>query len=138
MFQPSVETLAICFDSERRSYLNLDGAYDFWSHLEMNLKGELDTWAIRWYASVVLNGGLSLYPSVSLVENIGMDGSGFHCGASSKYEVELSKQEILKLPDGITEDPLALMRIQGFLRRSEPLGTRIRKMLGAFSNALFS
>ena len=136
MFEPSVEHLASCFDDERRLYLNLDGAYDFWSHLEKNLKGELNTWAIRWYASVLLNKGLGLYPSTSLVENIGIDGSGVHCGSTSKYDVELRQQQwTVEFPPDVEESPLALARIQHFLRRSEPLGVRLRKLFGDFANA---
>lgn len=130
MFQPSVEELANCFNDEMRFHLNLDGAYDFWDHLEKNLKGDLHTWAIRWYASVLLNDGLSLYPSTSLVDNIGVDGSGSHCGRASKYNVELRQETIAEFPRDVVENSLALERIQDFLRRSEPLGVRVRRMLG--------
>ena len=138
MFEPSVESLACCFDDEKRLYLNLDGAYDFWSHLEKNLIGELNTWAIRWYASVLLNEGLGLYPSASLVKNIGIDGSGAHCGRTSKYDVELHQQPIVEFPHDIEENPLALARIQHFLRRSEPLGVRIRKLFGGGASSSLS
>ena len=39
-----------------------------------------DSWAIRWYASVFLKDKLTLYPSYSFVQNIGIDNSGEHCG----------------------------------------------------------
>ena len=127
--QPSVEKLSRSFDDEKRFYLNLDGVYNFWNHLEQNLKGELNTWAIRWYASVVLNGGLSLYPSISLIKNIGFDGTGAHCGKTSKFNVEARQRPIVEFNDIIEENSLALERIKRFLRRSEPLGVRVRHML---------
>jgi hypothetical protein len=38
----------------------------------------LNTWDIRWYYSVFLRNGLGLFPTLSLVKNIGFDGSGTH------------------------------------------------------------
>ncbi len=48
--------------------------------LYQNLSGEINTWAIFWYASVFLKGGTSLHPLISMTSNIGFDGSGEHCG----------------------------------------------------------
>jgi hypothetical protein len=38
------------------------------------------SWAIRWYYSVFLRNGLGLFPTKSLIGNIGFDGSGENCG----------------------------------------------------------
>lgn len=59
---------------------NFDGSYDFISMAKDSLRGKNDSWAIYWYFSVYKNDGLTLYPSKSLVSNIGFDGSGVHCG----------------------------------------------------------
>jgi len=37
-----------------------------------------NSWAIRWYYSVFIRNGLGIFPSKSLVKNIGFDGSGVH------------------------------------------------------------
>lgn len=60
----------------------------FLSQLSLNISNDLNTWAIKWYGSVYLKGGLSLHPPYSLVKNIGMDGSGTNCKAigTSKYD----------------------------------------------------
>lgn len=42
--------------------------------------GLVDSWYIRYYASLYLNGKLVLYPSSPLTINVGLDGSGVHCG----------------------------------------------------------
>lgn len=68
---------------------DLDGAYPYTAMLEEWTQGRNDSWAIRWHASAFLKGLLTLYPSHSLVVNIGNDGSGTHSGSSSKYETEL-------------------------------------------------
>jgi GT2 family glycosyltransferase len=58
------------------------GGYPFYAMLEQQQRGEVDSWAIRWYASVFLNGGMTLFPTRSLVTNVGLDGTGVHCGTS--------------------------------------------------------
>lgn len=56
---------------------NIAGSYkNLFEQLEKNLDGRLNTWAINWYASIFLKKGLCLYPKVSLIKNIGLDGSG--------------------------------------------------------------
>ncbi len=62
-----------------RDSFNLDGAYDYFDMLERQRRGSIDSWAIRWYLSVFILGGLTLYPARTLVRNTGFDGSGTHC-----------------------------------------------------------
>jgi len=57
---------------------NFDNSYDFTSLLRAQVRGEVDSWAIRWYASAFLLNKLTLYPPASLISNIGVDGSGTH------------------------------------------------------------
>ncbi|WP_299456790.1 glycosyltransferase [uncultured Microscilla sp.] len=64
---------------------NIDNSYDFIEHLEANITGRLNTWAIKWQASVFLEGGLCLYPKKSLTRNIGFDNSGEHCTYSELH-----------------------------------------------------
>ena len=56
----------------------MEGAYDYFSMLEAQLAGKVDSWAIRWYLSVFMKKGIVLYPKTSLVKNTGFDGSGTH------------------------------------------------------------
>lgn len=65
-------------DHSRRQAFDMNGAYDYFSMLEAQLDGTIDSWAIRWYLSVFMNDGMVLYPKKSLVENTGFDGSGTH------------------------------------------------------------
>jgi len=57
---------------------NFNNSYNYTSLLEAQIKGEVDSWAIRWYASAFLAGKLTLYPPFTLVHNIGFDGTGTH------------------------------------------------------------
>lgn len=64
----------------RMREMNLDGAIAFDGQLRDNISGKIRTWAIRWFATISLKRGLCLYPRRSLVQNIGMDGSGENSG----------------------------------------------------------
>jgi hypothetical protein len=73
------------------SQFNLDNTYGYLNMLKAQINGKIDSWGIRWYASVFLAGGLGLWPNKSLVQNIGHDGTGVHCPKSSKLQTsELS------------------------------------------------
>jgi len=83
---------------------NLEGAYNYFSMLEAQRKGKVDSWAIRWYLSVFLVEGLILYPVRSLVKNCGFDGSGTHCkggGLSSTNVALYTEMEVslIRFPD---------------------------------------
>lgn len=71
------------------------------NQLLQNKLGQINTWAIFWYASVFLNKGVSLHPSISLTNNIGLDGSGEHCGdfkleENPYYNKELADNIVVK------------------------------------------
>lgn len=110
---------------ERRETFNLNGAYPYFDHLALQAQGKLDVWGVRWYASMFTAGGLCLYPSHSLVQNIGMDGTGVHCGHSSYFDVELSGSETWKFPDRIEESKPTFEAIRAFL-----IGLRTQKRTG--------
>ncbi len=74
---------------------NLDGNFNYLKMLENQINGKNDSWAIRWHASAFLAEKLTLYPSRSLIKNIGKDGSGTHCDNDSSYESELTKSKII-------------------------------------------
>jgi len=73
---------------------DFEGSYPYYKMLKRQVEGSNDSWAIRWYASAFLNNKLTLYPGTSLVTQIGMDGSGTHCGANSIYDVQLLNRPI--------------------------------------------
>jgi len=74
---------------------NLDGVFDFVKMLKAQIERKNDSWAIRWYASSLLNDKLSIYPGKTLVANTGLDGSGRHGGAIDYYKSELLNEKVL-------------------------------------------
>jgi acetyltransferase-like isoleucine patch superfamily enzyme len=69
---------------------NIEGHAHFYEQLLLNSKGELKTWAVKWYASWLFHGGTSIFPSKSLVKNIGHDGSGENCNSNNIYNTEIT------------------------------------------------
>jgi acetyltransferase-like isoleucine patch superfamily enzyme len=65
--------------------LNKFGGNYLSAQLGQNIVGQLDTWFIKWHASVLLNNGFTLFPNRSLVDNIGFDSSGVHNGTSNQF-----------------------------------------------------
>jgi hypothetical protein len=55
----------------RKTAFDFGGSYSYFDALERNAQGTLDTWAVRWYASMFVRGGYAVYPSRSFVRNIG-------------------------------------------------------------------
>jgi glycosyltransferase involved in cell wall biosynthesis len=103
------------------SKFNLDGAFNYSQMMENTLNSKIDSWAIRWYLSVFLNNGLSLYPVQTLVKNIGFDGSGTHCATDqmrqSEFDYSTSGKAILNLPEVEINDE-AFSRIKTFLHET--------------------
>lgn len=71
--------------------------------LKAQMKGTIDAWDIRWYYSHFEKDRFTLFPVTSLVENIGFDGTGIHCGQaeSAIHRPVLKKQTYIDLPDTV-------------------------------------
>lgn len=67
--------------------LNICGN-DLLNMYKLKREGIIDSWAVMWAIHHYIKGGLSLYPSKSFIENIGMDGSGTHCSATHRFTTD--------------------------------------------------
>lgn len=68
-----------------------------------NVRGTCDSWAVFWALNVIAKGGICINPYKSLIRNIGLDGSGIHCGITDQYDVLCMNEEkkIFSLPDTV-------------------------------------
>ena len=101
LFNP--DAAALLTELKRRGetrLFDLDGAFPFCRMLADQAAGKLDSWAIRWQASVFLAGKYMLQSGRPLIRNIGGDGSGRHCAAGVGEEFRLWER-----PVGIPEEP---------------------------------
>jgi GT2 family glycosyltransferase len=124
---------------------DVDGAYPYFTQLKLHASGKLDVWGVRWYATMFAAKGLCLYPSQSLVQNIGMDGSGMHCNSSSQFDVSLSKSQTWRFSDQVEESIAARNEIRSFFVRLldhrqrggiAELTSRLRMMAGRMKGTI--
>ena len=88
--------------------LDYNGAYPYALMLRNQISGKNDSWAVRWYASALLNDKLTLYPGKSLLQNIGNDDSGTHCGTTVAFNVVLASKPVIVKHIKPVEDEAAL------------------------------
>ncbi|PST84023.1 sugar transferase [Pedobacter yulinensis] len=115
-FEPDIDKLIAQFDASKRRAFSIEQTMNFWKQMKAFKRGRNNSWAIRWYASVFLRGGLTLNPSQSLVNNIGHDGSGIHSGINDIYNVVINPRPITHFPDKLEENELAYAAIRHFLK----------------------
>ena len=96
-----------------------NGAYPFLKMLKEQIKGENDSWAVRWYASAFLTNKLTLYPGRSLVNNIGNDSSGTHCRDSDSMDAKLSETKINLNNIAVEPSQMGREAFEIFLRQSQ-------------------
>ena len=107
--------------------------FGYIAQLLLNAVGILNTWAIAWYANIVENDGLCLYPRKSLcspsdfnIESENVNSKSIYSDldnyASSKINIKYSEP---------FESPLAIMEIKKFYRLNRP---PLRKRLTAYTS----
>ena len=111
-FEPDVHKLLAGFqDDKKRWEFDIQGSTNFYRMLKYQAR---NSWAIRWYASVFLNNGLCLHPGKSLVNNIGHDDSGVHCGCTDVYDVNVSEDKDFMFTTNISESEKAVVSMVDF------------------------
>lgn len=82
---------------ELQTEFDIQNSYPYTQMLRDQCEGKVDSWAIRWYASAFLKNKFTLYPKQSIVNNIGLDGSGTHGGLVNKYDTSNwnNKQKVI-------------------------------------------
>ncbi|MCB2212050.1 methyltransferase domain-containing protein [bacterium] len=101
-FDPNLPKLV---DEAARANLDLTlGGTDLVRNLQHALDGR-DIWTMNWMIRSMLDEGVFLYPVESHVRNVGMDGTGLHCGVTDKFNVQPPSRTPDRLPDEIVIDP---------------------------------
>jgi len=95
----------------------------------------LNTWDIRWYYSVFCMNGLALYPTRTMVNNIGFDGSGVHYNNSdfiineSKTNPIFKNKLILKFNESIDIEKYGLL-LNHFKKEQQEESQNVNLTLG--------
>ena len=127
-FRPDAAALVRDLAGREREF-NVEGGYDYLRQLRLNADGKLRTWAVLWYASIFLAGGLTLHPRRSLVRNIGHDGTGTHSRPDERF---LHDDLAAKISVGeIPIEPHTAARTAFRRALRGPLGVRVREKVRA-------
>ena len=96
--------------------IDLDqGGSDIHGSVASMLSGKLkDVWTLNWVLSVYLHHGCYIYPTRSHIKNIGMDGTGIHCGKTGRFEAPVAVQPPSRFPDSIVQSPGLLANFQRY------------------------
>lgn len=113
-FDADIERLTNGFDKEKMYQFSIEGKENFWKQVNEFKEGKIDSWAIRWYLSVFNQGGLCLYPRESMIQNIGLDGTGRHSGINEMYYVDLATKPATYFPEKIEENKQAFELMKAF------------------------
>lgn len=106
-------------DKKLTNEFDFSGSYPFTKMLEDQIVGQNDSWAVRWYASAFLKNKLTLYPSLSLIENIGADGTGTHGDSTTILKTLLRKTPIAVYENEINESALARKSFVDYFKKIE-------------------
>lgn len=129
-FESDIDILIAQFDTKKKADFSIDNTMNFWKQMEEFKNGKNNSWAIRWYASIFLKGGLTLNPSHSLINNIGHDGTGVHSGINDIYNVVINPKPITRFPEDIEENAEAYQTIKAFLStRKGNLWQRLKRYI---------
>jgi hypothetical protein len=108
---------------------DFEGNANYTGMLEDQIKRKNDSWAVRWYASALLSGGLTLYPGKSLIKNIGLDDSGTHCKELKDYDVDLLSTTVSIMDISVKEDLDAYNKFCKYLSKTSMKQNFILKMI---------
>lgn len=120
---------------------NIKGSSNFYGMLYCQKLRLIDSWAIRFYASLFLKGKLQLFPGQTMAIQQGMDGSGTHSGIDATYSnMKLSHSPIILHDIPVVESHEMYMAFSKFysnissasflLKQYERLKSFIRRLIG--------
>ena len=102
--------------------------------LQAQASHRIDSWAIRWHASMYIQEKYTLYPPSSLVLNCGLDGSGTHEGKSQLFRNKLVHEMTWAFPSKVQGSQDFRNRLILFYMRAHAI--RIAQRLSSWPSKL--
>ncbi|MDR2507174.1 MAG: glycosyltransferase family 2 protein [Candidatus Accumulibacter sp.] len=135
-FNPDArQLLQALADKKLLRAFDVDGAYPYVNMLKHG------TWDVCWYASNFLLERLTLHPARSMIQNIGMDGSGTHCGKTTAMDISLTDHPLSVMPMPIMENIVMKESHRRYLNELQGaqggISNAIRKKIGLFLDRSF-
>ena len=122
------------FDNKNKIYeFSMDGAYNYYKMLNSQKNKQIDSWAIRFVASLFLQNLLSLRVGKSLIQHIGSD-SGTHCNTNIRTSFEDGIISYIPIKDfviDVEEDVQSYELFKNFHKKSvfTKINIKIRRIL---------
>ena len=121
LFEPDGEKLLKEIEKNKfKKQFDFENSYDYYGMLKRQVEGKNNSWAIRWYASAFLKDKLTLYPTKSLVENVGFDGSGVHSNKTNFYKPSMASGPIKVIKIEVKENKTARQEVTKYFRSLKP------------------
>lgn len=118
-------------ESGQTREFDFDGSFPYTRMLRNHARGKIDSWAICWYASAFLRGGLTLYPGRPVVRHLGTGSTATHAWSlSNRFDVTLSDTPITVERIPVKEHPDARAAFKEFFRTSR--GSWVKRGLRLF------
>lgn len=141
-FDPDGKKLLREIRATRRSReFNHNNSYPFSRMLYFQQRGMIDSWAIRWYASAFLKNKLTLYPGVSMLKNIGFDGSGVNSTVADEkiYDTVVETNEVRLERIAVKENIEVRKILEDYYRATrKPFMLRVKERLFSMMRKLVS
>jgi hypothetical protein len=105
--------------TKRMNAFNGDGeALYFGNMLTMQIKGQINSWAIRWTATAIIHDKLCVFPKETLSKHMGFGADATHEKTDDDYNahLHLCNRELKVVPLPVAEDPIALGEWKKFIR----------------------
>jgi hypothetical protein len=121
-------------DHVLREQFDLRGRYNYFKMLRAQREGKVDSWAIRWYLSVFLRDGLALYPTTTMVRNMGFDGSGVNCAVSKFKDSPLDMNfRVLAMPQRVEVSAAHAFVVDHFPVPTLSVASLLNRLRGRFA-----
>lgn len=117
-------------NSTLRKAFTRGGGEDMLLMLRMDAMGKIDALDVKAMFAQFLSDQYTIYPTRSLVHNIGVDGSGFHRAKTDKFDVALGPSTTLSLPMHLEVDEQIRKEFVKFRRMTirAKLGLTLRQL----------
>lgn len=94
----------------------------FSTFLSMQLRGEIDSWLIRWYYHIFSRGGRCVWSYDSWIKNCGFDGTGVHKVTFDRYNqfTENYRPKDVTYEDNIQYHPEIIVQFRRFFNGKNP------------------
>lgn len=119
---------AFAADRARVAQFISGGGEDMLRLMKADAYGTIDAFDVKAMYAQFLADRYTVYPTRSLSLNIGMDGTGMHCGSTHKFSVALSDKSVFSLPENLAVDQRIVKANSKFRREAGYAGRLFNKL----------